>query len=83
MFQNGESVLQRIQMKVRPPKIMGCILLVMKTLVWQHRLVKSLFSRPLAVLHAFKPIEKQIALKTQKVWNKAGCFLIHSHGPYI
>ena len=51
-------------MKVHPPKIMGCILLMMKTLAWWHRLIKILFSRPLAILHAFEPIEKQITPKT-------------------
>ena len=60
-------------MKVHPLKIMGCILLVMKTLVWWHRLVKGLFSKPLVVLHVFEPIRKQITPKTQKVWD----------GPYI
>ena len=61
-------------MKVHPPKITGCILLMTKTLAWWHRLIKGLFSRPLAILHAFEPIEKQIAPKTQKVWDEAGCF---------
>ena len=50
-------------MKVHPPKITGCILLVMKTLVWWHRLIKGLFGRPLAVLHVFEPIRKQNAPK--------------------
>ena len=54
-------------MKVRLPKITGCILLVTKTLVWWHRLIKGLFSRPLAALHIFEPIRKQIAPKAQKV----------------
>ena len=83
MFRDGESILQRVQMKVHPPKIMGCILLVTKMLVWWHRLVKGLFSRPLALLHVFGPIGKQIAPKTHKVWDKVGCFWIHNHGPYI
>jgi len=78
MFRDDESVLQCIQMKVHPPKIMGCILLV-----WWHRLIKGLFSRPLAALHISKPIRKQIAPKSQKVWDEAGCFLIHKHGSYI
>ena len=63
MFQDDESVLQRIQMKVRPPKITGCILLVTKMLVWWHRLFKGLFNRPLATLLVFEPIRKQIAPK--------------------
>ena len=84
MFRDSENILQRVQMKVHPPKIMSCILLMTMTLAWWHRLVKGLFSRPLGVLHAFEPIEKQIAPKTQKVWDKAGCFFsIHSHGPYM
>jgi len=61
-------------MKVHLPKIMSCILLMMETLAWRRRLVKGLFSRPLAILHAFKPIEKQITPKTQELWDKAGCF---------
>ena len=65
-------------MKVYPPKIMGCILLVTKTLVWWHELIKGLFSRPLAVLHVFEPIRKQIAPKAQNVWDEAGCFSIHT-----
>ena len=69
-------------MKVRLPKITGCILLVTKTLVWWHRLIKGLFSRPLVILHVFEPNRKQIASKTQKVWDEAGCFSIHNHGPY-
>ena len=59
MFRDGENVLQRVQMKVRLPKIMGCIILMMKTLVWWHRLIKGLFSRPFAILHAFEPMRKQ------------------------
>jgi len=61
-------------MKVHPLKIMGCILLMTKTLAWWHRPIMGIFSRPLAVLHAFEPIEKQITPKTQKVWDEAGCF---------
>ena len=67
MFRDGESVLRHIQMKVHPSKITGCILLVAKTLVWWHGLIKGPFSRPLAILHVFEPIRKQIAPKTQKV----------------
>ena len=63
MIRDGERVLQRVQMKIHPLKITGCILLMMKTLVWWHILIKGLVSRPLAVLHAFEPIEKQIAPK--------------------
>ena len=59
MFRDDGSVLQRVQMKVHPPKITGCILLVTKTLVWWHRLIKGIFSRPLAILHAFEPMGKQ------------------------
>ena len=33
-------------MKVHSPKIMGCILLVTKTLVWWNKLIKGLFSIP-------------------------------------
>jgi hypothetical protein len=70
-------------MKVHPPKIAGYILLMMKTLAWWHRLVKGFFSRLLAILHVFEPIEKQIAPMAQKVYGEAGCFSIHSHSPYI
>ena len=58
MFQDGESILQRVQMKVRPPKIRSCFLLMMKTLAQWHGLVKGLFSRPLAIFHVFEPIKK-------------------------
>ena len=61
-------------MKVQLPKIMGCILLMTKTLAWWHRLIKGLFSIPLAILCAFKTIEKQMAPKTQKVWDEADWF---------
>ena len=47
------------------------LFLVMKTLVWWHRLIKGIFSRPLVVLHIFDPIGKQIA---QKVWDEADWF---------
>ena len=83
MFRDNENVLYHIQMKVHPPKITGCILLMTKMLEWWHRLIKGLFSKPLAALHIFKPIRKQIAPKAQKVWDKAGCFSIHNHVPYI
>ena len=70
-------------MKVHPLKITGCILSMKKTLAWWHRFVNGLFSRSLAILHAFEPIEKQIAPKTQMVWDEAGYFFIHNHGRYL
>jgi hypothetical protein len=46
------------------------LLLMMRTLVWRHGLIRDLFSNPLAMLHLFEPIEEQIASKTQKLETK-------------